>query len=486
MAFWDYVAANESGAGGYYAKNPLSSATGKYQMTKPFFQSLLRKYKPEYLKTLGGPDAAWSAHASNPKLQEEFRVLGDRDNEFTAKNNNMKYDDSNKGVFWRLGAPNAMKVFSAAPNTPLETLLGSEIMRVNPDLRGKTAGDIIAKNGYPNASGTGFGKSPMGVTASGGVGGGAGSPMAPGPMALGQPGGGIQPPMNETVTGDPMGVDGGRDYSFGTKDYFRRGLLGAGAGLSSIDNPGGAAVALGMMRDMNAEDEWDLVSSKYGTYKYNKKTGQIKQVSAGASADDDATKAFNTQEGKEASKDLTKSLDAARDGSTRLVKLRELRSLLTEPGVYQGPLGDYIADLKAAAQTFGFDSEKIVGADASQAARALSNQFSLSIRNPKAGEGLPGNLSDKDLAFLKDSFASLGKTPMANEKIIDFMEAIEKRNMDYNQEKARFIAENKGRKGLAEHMEEWRNSQDALAPEGYDASTDKPQAVIDVNDWLNQ
>jgi hypothetical protein len=265
------------------------------------------------------------------------------------------------------------------------------------------------------------------------------------------------------------------------KDGWKKAILGVGAGLSSIDNPQGAAIALGMLRDM--QDEWDLISNKYGTYKYNKRTGELKPVAGGATGsnayDDDTPWGRNMA--KKAVERLDENQTAIGDVNNRINKLNELESYVDNPNVYQGFAGGAVAGLKNIAKSFGMDTEAM-GVDETQAFRALSNQFALSIRNPKAGEGLPGNLSDKDLSFLKESSASLDNTPEANRKIINFMRKIEEKNKLMKTEEANFIKEHRTIEGLAEHMEEFRNKVDMFKDEeGFGKESDK-NTVIEWTD----
>jgi hypothetical protein len=263
------------------------------------------------------------------------------------------------------------------------------------------------------------------------------------------------------------------------RDGWKKAILGVGAGLSSIDNPQGAAIALGMMRDMN--DEWDLISNKYGTYKYNKRTGELKPVAggAGSSAYDEDTP-WGRNMAKKAVERLDENQTAIGDINTRVNKLNELESYVNNPNVYQGFAGGAVAGLKNIAKTFGFDTEAM-GVDETQAFKALANQFSLSIRNPKAGEGLPGALSDKDLSFLKESAPNLDATPEANRKIIGFMRKIEEKNKLMKTEEANYIKEHRTIEGLAEHMEKFRNSVDMFADEAK-ATEDSKSTIIEWTD----
>ena len=147
---WDQILADESANLGHTAKNPQSSASGLFQMIKPTALSLAEKYRPDLIAQYGGKDGFWSAFQNSPSLQETFKDFGDKDNRAIAERKGVPYDP---GLFHRLGAGDAMRVMSADPTTPLDSILSSKIMKINPDLRGRTAADIIATGGYPRRAG---------------------------------------------------------------------------------------------------------------------------------------------------------------------------------------------------------------------------------------------------------------------------------------------------------------------------------------------
>lgn len=79
-------------------------------------------------------------------------------------------------------------------------------------------------------------------------------------------------------------------------------------------------------------------------------------------------------------------------------------------GKYKGTT----TDIKKAAKTFGIDLESIGITDdvaPVEAARAIQNQIALSLRNPSAGEGMPGAMSDQDRNFLNQIPPGIEFTP---------------------------------------------------------------------------
>jgi hypothetical protein len=456
-----------------YAKNPYSSAYGPDQFIKSTWLNLAKKYRPDLAKL---PESQLLAMRSDPKLSEEFVGYNNKENENYLTSKGADWNNTNASLAHRFGPSMTMKLLSANPDTPIDRLVDPLVMQQNPDLRGRTVNDVITgyqdKMQKPNVAAKGdMGVPPMQAAMA--------NPQDA-KNALGVSGLPMELAMQSPEAQQASASGGGlRSWLPSGKDGWKKAILGVGAGLSSIDNPQGAAIALGMLRDMN--DEWDLISNKYGTYRYNKRTGELQTVAggAGSSAYDDDTP-WGRNMAKKAVERLDENQTAIGDINTRVNKLNELESYVNDPKVYQGFAGGAVAGLKNIAKTFGFDTESM-GVDETQAFRALGNQFSLSIRNPKAGEGLPGNLSDKDLSFLKESSASLDNTPEANRKIIGFMRKIEEKNKLMKTEEANYIKEHRSIEGLAEHMEKFRNSVDMFADEAK-ANEDSKSTIIDYTD----
>jgi hypothetical protein len=443
-----------------YAKNPYSSAYGPDQFIESTWLNLAKKYRPDLYML---PRNQLLAMRSDPKLSEEFVGYNNQENKNYLTTKGADWNNVNASLAHRFGPSVTMQLLSANPDTPIANIVGNQVMLQNPDLRGKTVNDVITgyqdKMQRPNTAGKGD-MLPMQAAMT-----------PPAPTAEGNP---MQLAM-QAPEAQEASADGG--FKLPSRDYLKKAILGVGAGLSSIDNPQGAAIALGMLRDM--QDDWQLISGKYGTYRYNKRTGEFQPLNgmAGSAAAEDDTP-WGRNMAKKAVERLDENQTAIGDINTRIQKLNELEGYTNDPNVYQGFAGGAVAAFKNMARTFGFNEEAL-GTDETQAFRALANQFSLSIRNPKAGEGLPGNLSDKDLAFLRESAPSLDNTPEANRKIIGFMRKIEEKNKIMKQEEANYIKANRTIEGLAEHMEKFRNSVDMFKDE------EKPKEANQVIDWTD-
>ncbi|MFD1034157.1 hypothetical protein ACFQ15_05780 [Sphingomonas hankookensis] len=121
------------------ARNPLSSATGRYQFTRGTF---LNYHK----QVFGGDmsDAARWAQATDGNVQERLMDAMLADNAAFLKRVGEAESAGNLYVVHFVGQGGAKKLFAADPSTPIARVLGEDVVRANPFLRGKTAGDTIA------------------------------------------------------------------------------------------------------------------------------------------------------------------------------------------------------------------------------------------------------------------------------------------------------------------------------------------------------
>jgi hypothetical protein len=159
-----------------------------------------------------------------------------------------------------------------------------------------------------------------------------------------------------------------------------------------------------------------------------------------------------------------------------------LGSLLGQ--VSTGKFKGATTDIKAAAKSLGIDLNAIGVADdvaPAQAARALSNQMALELRNPAGGAGMPGALSDKDREFLLQSIPGLENDPSAIGKMIEYRVKLEQRSQkvarmarDYRKKNGRFDD------GFFDELQEW-SEKNPLFPQAAvtSAPSARPGRVID-------
>lgn len=129
----------------YAARNPLSSASGRYQFTdrtwlgKDGAGGFARRVYP------GRSDAELMALKRDPAAQERVMDAALTDYAATLRRAGQAPTPGNLYLLHFLG-PEGLKVLRAAPETPLKGLIGDKAIEANASiLRGRTAGDVIAE-----------------------------------------------------------------------------------------------------------------------------------------------------------------------------------------------------------------------------------------------------------------------------------------------------------------------------------------------------
>jgi hypothetical protein len=106
-------------------------------------------------------------------------------------------------------------------------------------------------------------------------------------------------------------------------------------------------------------------------------------------------------------------------------KYDRLQSLLNDAP--QGALGPAEQRLREYGQSIGLN---VGNAAPGQAARAISNELTLELRNPSGGAGMPGAMSDADREFLAQATPRLANTPEGNAKMIEYRKRLARREQD--------------------------------------------------------
>jgi len=109
------------------ARNPRSSATGRYQFTEGTWKDMMRKH-PELGLTLDG--------RLNAEQQERAIVAFTRDNGNILQRNGISTSGGNLYAAHFLGAGDAVKVLGAPGSTQLTSLLSEQVINANPFLSG--------------------------------------------------------------------------------------------------------------------------------------------------------------------------------------------------------------------------------------------------------------------------------------------------------------------------------------------------------------
>jgi hypothetical protein len=171
--------------------------------------------------------------------------------------------------------------------------------------------------------------------------------------------------------------------------------------------------------------------------------------------------------GRELGEQYGAILKADMNAPTSIAKYQRLGNLLSN--VNTGKFKGTITDMKAAAKSLGFDLTSLGISDdvaPAQAARALSNQIALELRNPAGGAGMPGALSDKDREFLIQSIPGLENDPGAVGKMVEYRVKLEQRAQkvarmarDYRRKNGKFD------EGFYDELAQWSEKNPLFANE---------------------
>jgi hypothetical protein len=417
-----------------FARNPRSSATGLGQFTDGTWRGLMQLQPELGLTADGRTDPVQSKRAL-----EAFTAM----NANSLKKNGIEPSDNNLYAMHRFGESGGLNLLRADPNASIDGVVSPQVLQANPDLTGKTVGQVL--NRWPDGSRSAgnFGpaktifagkRDPQTATDEEG-------------FLPGGPGG---------LIGLPNGVTSG-GYDVGGA------MAGAGAALASIgDAHKGAALA--QLAKTN-DDQWQMtVNPASGSVlRINKKTGKVEAVTGAVPQTNKGQDAYDVENAKLLSKQRADISDNATKASVQSGQLDQLGAALSAPGVYQGSNGEAVLGLKKAAQAIGFN---IDGIPESELANKISKQMALELRNPAGGAGMPGALSDSDRKYLTQMTASLDNSPEGNQRIIQMYKALNKRSQDVEQWASEYEQKNGGRldAGFRRFLAEKSNSNPLFDP----------------------
>ena len=115
--------------GNYKAKNPLSSASGKYEFTQSNFEGV-KKNNPDL------PNLSFEEFKNNPDAQELYQKAYLNENTQSLKRNGLEVTPTNQYIMHWAGAPKGSALLQANDDDQLKHYLSDEILRknrLNPD-----------------------------------------------------------------------------------------------------------------------------------------------------------------------------------------------------------------------------------------------------------------------------------------------------------------------------------------------------------------
>lgn len=130
--------------------------------------------------------------------------------------------------------------------------------------------------------------------------------------------------------------------------------------------------------------------------------------------------------GKYYGEQYSKWQDAGLSAQKNINQMNQLNSYLDN--VNTGKIKPLTTTIAGYAKSFGINIDPSL--PYAEAARALTNQFALELRNPSGGAGMPGALSDKDREFLLQATANISNTPPSNKLIINARKKLAERDIE--------------------------------------------------------
>jgi hypothetical protein len=260
-----------------------------------------------------------------------------------------------------------------------------------------------------------------------------------------------------------MGLEAQEDEKMRMLADRLRGEQQAGQIFSMSQIPGIGDVAAQHVQDVNASaqqaglaraKELDRLNQKKIADERNKASIAAAIASAGL---DPSTEAYLTARAGADSDALDSIFDQSGVAEGLLTSLDSFAAVMS--GVEDtGLLAGFKTDLGRLGASFGMEVDPDV--PQMEAARAITNQIALRLRNPESGMGLTGNTSDRDVRFLLAAVPRIENSEEGNAILIDMWGRIQRRQI----EKARQAAEYESRHGRFSRSDfdrEWRTYVDA-------------------------
>ena len=154
------------------------------------------------------------------------------------------------------------------------------------------------------------------------------------------------------------------------------------------------------------------------------------QVTVGAGESE-----FQKQQGKRRSDVISKSEDELASLQEQMDVLSVMEEYVNTPGLYTGP-GETLFKLKnIQTQLFGSSPELAKANNAAAVFRSFSNQLAL-----QAATKLKGQMSDRDVEFIKNTVPTLTNTPEQNKELIRIYKKLLNRKQQMERLKIEFLA----------------------------------------------
>lgn len=133
----------ESG-GNATAQNPRSSAYGANQFIASTWNEFARA-NPDLFRGMSQEEIL--ASRSNPELSAQATQWNARRNSEVLSNANLPVNDATLGVAHMFGPQGAVQLLRSSPTARMEDVVSADVLRANPNLAGRTVGDVAGEFG---------------------------------------------------------------------------------------------------------------------------------------------------------------------------------------------------------------------------------------------------------------------------------------------------------------------------------------------------
>lgn len=130
----------ENATGDPNAKNPLSSATGNGQFIDSTWLSTIKEARPDLAKSM--TDKQLLMLRGDPQFASEMTEALAKNNISSLNKAGLPVTTATVALAHRFGTGDATKILNAAPNAPIEDIVSQKVIDANPELAGKTAGQV--------------------------------------------------------------------------------------------------------------------------------------------------------------------------------------------------------------------------------------------------------------------------------------------------------------------------------------------------------
>lgn len=442
--FLDTLRAAENGTGDPGARNPRSTATGDFQ----FIDSTWRRFaaaNPDLFR--GMDDAQVLAARADPALSRRAAEWYANENGGVLRQAGLPVNNGTLALAHRFGGGGASAILRAAPETPIGDVVGPDVMRANPDLAGRSVGQVVG--GFQSR----FGGDAIPAQA------------GPAPMAPAQPQGIrignrtlSQQEFANLVMRAPTPEDRQRLMAIARLQQRDDRVTTAPAGSALLRNGEIVGQVPERPRESEAQRARYMDLFQRGDARTPAETEEMNILRAqltrpGVQIDQRGPNAFEAEYGQANAKDAAALSDRARAASGTLQTLGLLENLQRQ--VATGRLTGPMASIGGIAQALGMDLSRInmdpnLPANA-ETFTALSN--SLLVGMIGAGQFPANNFSEADRHFLTAQLPQLANRPEANAVLIAARRAVAQRDIEAEQS---WLAARERGQSYEQWRAEWR------------------------------